>query len=556
VKTLYRSGAVYSPADPFATALLVDGATVAWVGTDEAADALASEALNRADGDRLVELNGALVTPAFVDAHVHVTETGLALDGVDVSDARSVAEILDRVEAASRRSRGRPVLGHGWDERRLAEGRPPTRAELDRAAVGGVVYLSRVDVHSAVISSALAAASGASGLGGWHPDGRVEREAHHAARHATRDHLTGQARRTAQHRALSAAAASGIAAVHEMGAVHVGPAHDLEALVALVREAEQNQEPLPEVVPFWAEQVVDEAGARAVLQRFQDVGVRLAGLGGDLNVDGSLGSRTAALRDPYTDDAGRRGHLYLSADDVAAQVVGCSLAGVRTGFHVIGDAAVDTVLAGFDRAVEAIGIAAVMRPGHRLEHAEALDAVAVSRISGLGLTLSLQPAFDAAWGGEAGMYAERLGPARAAGLNPFGPIAAAGIAITFGSDAPVTPFDPWGAVRAAAFPREAGHAISARAGFGAHTRGAWRAVGQPDRGVLRPGAEATLAIWSATELVVQAPDVRLRTWSTDPRAGTPALPDVSPGVELPRCLLTTARGRTLFDAGELSVVRP
>lgn len=554
MKTLYRGGAVYSPADPFATALLVDGDTVAWVGTDEAADALHSAALGGAD--RVVQLEGALVTPAFVDAHVHVTETGLAMDGVDVSDARSVAEILSRVEAASRRGRGRPVLGHGWDERLLAEGRAPTRAELDRAAVGGVVYLSRVDVHSAVISSALAAASGAMSLDGWHASGRIERDAHHAARHATRDHLATGARQALQHRALRAAAAAGIAAVHEMGAVHVGPEHDLEALLALTRGAEPTDEPLADVVPFWAEQVADEAAARAVLQRFSAVGVQLAGLGGDLNVDGSFGSRTAALRTDYHDDPGRRGRLYLDVDQIAAQVMACSLAGVRTGFHVIGDAAVDAVIAGFELAAESVGTARVMAPGHRLEHAESLDAEAISRLSRFALTLSMQPAFDAIWGAERGMYAQRLGSGRAGLLNPFAAIAAAGMPLVFGSDAPVTPFDPWGAVRAAAFPHEASHAISARAAFSAHTRGAWRSVGQPDRGVLRPGADATLAIWSATDLLVQAPDERLRTWSTDPRAATPALPDVSPEAPLPRCLLTTRSGRTLFDSNELAVDRP
>jgi predicted amidohydrolase YtcJ len=168
----------------------------------------------------------------------------------------------------------------------------------------------------------------------------------------------------------------------------------------------------------------------------------------------------------------------------------------------------------------------------------------------------MQPAFDAAWGGADGMYAQRLGQERAAALNPFAALAAAGVPLVFGSDAPVTPFDPWAAVRAAAFPHEAGHGISARAAFAAHTRGAWRSVGQPERGVLRPGADATLAIWSATDLVVQAPDERVQTWSTDPRAGTPTLPDVSPGAELPRCLRTTLSGKTLYDSGDLGPPSP
>src|SRR3954469_5368270 len=95
MKTLYRGGAVYSPADPFATALVTDGGTVAWIGSHEASAAQAG------GGDAVGELDGALVTPAFTDAHVHVTETGLALGGVDVRSARSVGDILTAVEQAS-----------------------------------------------------------------------------------------------------------------------------------------------------------------------------------------------------------------------------------------------------------------------------------------------------------------------------------------------------------------------------------------------------------------------------------------------------------------------
>jgi predicted amidohydrolase YtcJ len=148
--TLYRRGRVRSPADPFATALLVVDGTVAWVGQEGAADAL--------DADATVDLEDAWVAPAFVDAHVHATSTGLALTGLDLTGCPSLAEALRRVEDAARRTRGGPVLGTGWDETGWPERRRPTAAELDRAAYGGVVYLARTDVHSAVASSALLAA--------------------------------------------------------------------------------------------------------------------------------------------------------------------------------------------------------------------------------------------------------------------------------------------------------------------------------------------------------------------------------------------------------------
>ena len=101
--------------------------------------------------------------------------------------------------------------------------------------------------------------------------------------------------------------------------------------------------------------------------------------------------------------------------------------------------------------------------------------------------------------------------------------------LALGSDSPVTPLDPWGTVRAAAFHRTPAHRISARAAFTAHTRGGWRAVGRDDAGVLVPGAPADYAVWRVGDLVVQAPDERVANWSTDPRSGTPGLPDLTPG---------------------------
>jgi hypothetical protein len=159
---------------------------------------------------------------------------------------------------------------------------------------------------------------------------------------------------------------------------------------------------------------------------------------------------------------------------------------------------------------------------------------------------SVQPAFDAAWGGDAGMYADRLGTQRARRLNPLAAMAAAGLPLAFGSDAPVTPLGPWEGVRAVAWHRTAEHRLSVRAAFHAHTRGGWRAGGDDTSGVLVPGAPASYAVWRTGDLVVQTPDERVAAWSTDPRSGVPGLPDLSPGAPLPTCLRTVVRGTTVF----------
>ena len=154
--TLYRNGSVYTAADPFATAMLVDGDTVAWVGSEQAATSIADSSME------VIDLHGALLAPGFVDSHVHLTETGIALDSLQLGGVRSARELLDAVAGfcGSASSAGGTVLGHGWDETQWADPTLPTREELERAAGGRQVYLSRVDVHSALVSSSLAAAAG------------------------------------------------------------------------------------------------------------------------------------------------------------------------------------------------------------------------------------------------------------------------------------------------------------------------------------------------------------------------------------------------------------
>ncbi|MFI9806750.1 amidohydrolase [Streptomyces sp. NPDC052301] len=517
---LLRRGEVHSPADPFATAMVVEAGHVAWVGSEGAADAFA-------DGvDEVVDLDGALVTPAFTDAHVHTTATGLALTGLDLSGAPSLEAALALVrEFAAARPDDRVLLGHGWDAARWPGGRPPTRAELDEATGGRPLYLSRIDVHSAVVTSALLDLVPALGP----VDGPLTADAHHTVREAALAAVTPAQRTEAQRAALAHAASLGIGSVHECGGPQISSEDDFTGLLRLAAET-----PGPRVVGYWAEQNVDKA---------RDLGA--VGAAGDLFADGALGSHTACLHEPYA-DAGHTGTAYLDADAVAAHVVACTETGLQAGFHAIGDAAVTAVVEGVRAAAEKLGLARIRAARHRVEHAEMLTPETVAAFAELGLIASVQPAFDALWGGEEGMYARRLGPGRARTLNPFAALLRAGVPLAFGSDSPVTPLDPWGTVRAAAFHHTPEHRVSVRAAFTAHTRGGWRAIGRDDAGILVPGAPADYAVWRTDELVVQAPDDRVARWSTDPRSGTPGLPDLTPGRDLPVCLRTVVGGRTMF----------
>lgn len=525
--TLLLGGRIYSPASPDATAMAITGETVTWVGSDSAARALYPQA-------HQVELDGALVTPAFVDAHVHATSAGLLIDGLDLTGCASLTEFLHALRDHVEEHPGELVWGHGWDDTWWPERRPPTRAEIDSAASGARVYLSRIDAHSALVSSALVdAAPLARGAEGWSDDGPLSRVAHHHARSAARESLAPEQRREAQFSFLRHAAAQGIACVHECAGPDISAADDLAELLDLA-----NRGGVPEVIGYW--------GELAALDKARELGVR--GLGGDLFVDGAIGSRTAALREPYTDLPTTSGVLYLDAAAVAEHLVECTHAQMQAGFHVIGDEAVAEVTEGFRQAAKVVGQPALASLRHRLEHLEMVDAQQAAELGSFGVVASVQPAFDAAWGGPAEMYARRLGPERGVRLNPLSQLAANGVVLAFGSDAPVTPVDPWRSVQAAVHHRTEGSGISPRAAFKAHTQGGWRAAGIDDgvTGTLVPGAPATYAVWDAGELVVAAPDSRVQRWSTDPRAGVPGLPSLEPGERLPRCLRTVLRGETLF----------
>jgi predicted amidohydrolase YtcJ len=273
------------------------------------------------------------------------------------------------------------------------------------------------------------------------------------------------------------------------------------------------------VVGYWG-----ELGA---VDRAVELGC--AGAAGDLCIDGSIGSHTTAVDDPYV-DADTTGHLYLDAAQVAEHVVACTEAGIQAGFHVIGDRAVAAAVTGLEAAAEALGPAAVIAARHRLEHVEMTSPEHVRALARLGVTASMQPMFDAYWGGADGLYAQRLGAERAVAMNAFASFGRAGVPLAFGSDTPVTPFDPWAGVRAAARHQTPSERISVAAAFDAYTRGGWRAARRDHGGVIAVGAPASLAVWDVPE-----------------ESATDGLPDLRPGSDLPVCAMTLVAGEVAFE---------
>ncbi len=516
--TLYRGGVLHCPAEPGATALLVRDGRIAWLGVD--ADAPAA--------DRVVELGGALVTPAFVDAHVHATDTGLVLSGLDLSAVRSAGGLLDAVSAFVV---GLPadavVLGHGWDESFWAEPVLPDAAALDRAAGGRRVYLSQASIHSALVSAALlAACPDAVGAAGFDPSGWLRRDAHHVVRAAAFASVSRAQRVAAQRRALVHAASLGIAAVHECGGPGISDEEDFTGLLAVSGAG------VPEVYGYWGEL----AGAA----RARELGA--VGAGGDLFADGALGSRTAHVSQAYLDgEPGACGHGYVTSEQVRDHLLDCAAHGMQGGFHAIGDAAIGTVLEGFTLAARSVGVERLRAARHRVEHAEIMSKRLIAGFVEFGIVASMQPAFDRLWGGAGGMYESRLGLSRSLESNPMGAMHGVGVTLAFGSDSPVTPLDPWGSVRAAAAHHNRSQRMSVRAAFAAHTRGGWRAVHLDNEGVLALGAPATFAVWECPAgverglPVLQAEDPEVRG-ADDP---TP----------LPVCRATVLRGDVIHERG-------
>lgn len=507
-RTLWRRGQVLSPTSPAATALLTEGDRIAWIGPDADAPTAA---------DRTVDLDGRLVTPAFVDSHLHLTGTGAALTGLDLAGTASAADVLDRVAAyAATLPSDAVVIAGGWDETTWADPTLPHYDEVDRAAGGRLAYLSRACGHAGIPGTRLDAEHPEIALleYGLH-DPPYRRMAHRAARAAVGYAVPVHQRLDKARAALDRAASLGVAAVVEHSVPHRLDDRveaEFQGLVALGREPGH-----PAVYGWWGELT---AAAKA-----RELGAH--GCGGDLSADGSLGAHSAYLRTPYRGST-RTGAQYLTADQIADHLRDCHEHGFAAAFHAIGDGAIEAVLDGLDRVEPELGLDTIRHARHRIEHAELLDAALIARMVHHGVHASVQPAFDAAWGGPDRMYADRLGRERALAANPFAKLAGVGVPLAFGSDAPVTPIDPWGGIRAAVTHRNPASALSAAAAFSAATRGGWRALGVDDAGSLAPGHRADFAVWDLT---------------------APGLPDLSdPRTPAPDAVMTVAGGHLVYQA--------
>lgn len=531
---------VYAPGIPDATSLVIHDGTILWIGDRTSALAF------RADVDCEIDFGDALIAPAFVDAHVHLGATGMQLSGIDLSRCTSAMQALDVISQQSKYQNSSIVFGHGWDDSNWIDRQEWTSQAVALRCDGRPFYFSRIDVHSAICSSDLTE-NQVHGSDLFNDDGIVVGKQHEIARVQMLQALTESDRTLFIQSALHYAASQGIAAVHE----HAGPAISGKADVHTIAQLDA-QESFPKVFTYWGSASVDEA-----------IELSVHGVGGDLCVDGSLGSSTAWLKSPYKDAPqsstrpAAQGISHLTVEQLTHFLSRATQHGIQAGVHAIGDAALDAVIQALRTTVEKFGLTAVRVLRHRIEHAEMICVESLEFLADCAVVLSVQPMFDQIWGGEQGMYATRLGAQRALAMNPFSAAMKAGVVLAFGSDSPVTAMNPWEAIRAAVSHHNVDSRISLRAAFQAHTRGGWRAVGDDIGGTIKIGAPAHLAIWDVQGLPMvaglsegtESGQTIGQQWSTDPRSGTPLLPDIRYGT--PKALLTCVAGRAVFDPAGL-----
>jgi len=490
-------------------ALLVEGGRVVAAGAEGAVRSATPAGAER------VDLAGASVVPGLVDAHLHLGDIARLRRGFPAGSPRSVGELRQRLAAWAEEHPAGPVVGGGFDPLVLAERRWPTLEELDGAVRDRPVVLYHVSGHVALVNARarqLAFGSGTPPPAGTALPGSVVAE----------DGLRALAGVVHEAGVLSSGELEeAVLAVVRLGVTTVGTMSTNRQELRLLGELEAagrlplkvRAYPTPEEFP---EPLPRAAGP--------DARLRVAGV--KLFLDGAFGPRTAALREPYADEAGAVGVDRGSDTEVAAVCAAAAERRLGVAVHAIGDRAVA-------RAARLLAPHARNGLRARVEHAGLTPPDLLAALAGTGIVLVGQPGFllTDLW------LRERLGPARARWAYAFRSQAEQGLPVAGSSDAPYGPLDPWLGMRAAVdradgLGRSANpspsEGLSPREAMAVYTVGGHLALGEPDVGTLEPGAPADLLVLDLPrpEAALRAvgPVVRER-WVDGRRVELPGSPD-------------------------------
>lgn len=460
--TVFRNGPVFRAdgARSWATAVAVrDGCIVAVGGDEEVAAYLRG-------ADEVVDLEGRLLLPGFVDAHVHPVMGGLERMRCDLSGARSVDDYQALVRAYVDRDPARPwVLGGGWSMGAFDNG-CPTAAQLDAVVGDRPAYLPNRDHHSAWVSSRALELAGIDATTPDPADGRIERDADGrptGALHEGAADLVARLVPADTQADYDEALRVGQAHLHSLGVVGwqdawvEAPAGGPSVHAAYLRAQAQGTLTARVVGSLWwpRETAADDVAAQVA--RLVQVREEAAGAGdrydaGTVKVmlDGVAETFTAAMLEPYLDRCGHptdnAGLSFVDGDLLRTVVTSLDAAGFQVHFHALGDRAVRDALDALAAAREANGTS---DRRHHLAHLQVVHPDDVPRFRHLGATANLQ----ALWATHEPEMDELtipfLGERRAGWQYPFGDLFRSGATLAMGSDWPVSSPDPLAAIHVA-----------------------------------------------------------------------------------------------------------
>lgn len=507
-----------------AQAIAIGSGRVLAVGSDAEIEVLAGP------GTQRVALHGRCVVPGFIDAHNHMLGFGQTLRQIDLQNppARSIAAIIERVrQAVTPLPPGTWAIGHGYDQNKLAEGRHPTREELDRAAPAHPLILGHTSGHMLVANSLALARAGITRETPDPPGGRIVRDAageptglvqelaqpllRNAVPPPSLDDLV-EALRLADARYV----AEGITCQHEAGLGNLGGA-GLGADGALDLRAYQ-QAAARGVLRVRSRIMIHRDGLSAdgrtarfapdIIAGTGDARLRFFGV--KIFTDGSLIGRTAAMRAPYQGEM-QAGFLVIDPEELYETVARAHAGGWRVGTHAIGDLAVQTVVEAYERVLRTLP-PGTPNPRFRIEHCGLVDDDLLRRIRDGGMVPVTQPRFISELGDG---FIRAVGQGRLRRCYPFRPFLDLGIPLAFSSDRPVVQGAPLLGMHDAVNRRtESGTpyapelGVSAEQALRAYTRHAAYAAGdEADLGMLAPGMQADLVVLSADPTAVPPEEI-------------------------------------------------
>jgi predicted amidohydrolase YtcJ len=419
-----------------AEAVAIAGDRILGVGRDADILGLATSST------RVIDLRGATVVPGFHDAHAHVVGLGASLQDVDLRGTRSYEDVVGRVRRRVASTRpGEWIVGRGWDQNDWADNDWPTHDLLSAATPDNPVYLTRIDGHAGLANRKAIEISTLNPSTADPPGGRILRSPGGQPTGVLIDGaqglVTSRIPRVGREQLEDQIQLAdrelrrlGITTVHDAGT----DSDTVDAYKRLIEAARIKTRlyvmlrgTLSGLAPFFE---------RGPLTDFANH--RLAVRAVKIYTDGALGSRGAAMLEPYSDEPTTSGLLTTPPEEVYAQTVTAARAGFQVGIHAIGDRANREVLDVFERVQREVPGSRALRM--RVEHAQILDAAEIPRFAKLGVIASMQPTHatsDMPWAGA------RIGSARVEeGAYAWRKLLDSKAVLAFGSDAPVEDANP------------------------------------------------------------------------------------------------------------------